>query len=139
MEAFCDRAAAEFLLPAEDLKAQWDGLKYEPEPFKTLARRFKVSPIVAGRRALDLHLIERKTFFAFYSAYIKDERRRTTSTGGGGDFYNNQNARVGEDFATKIIRAAKEGRISFRAAYDLTGLRDGTFQEYAARLGFDLP
>ena len=56
-----------------------------------------------------------------------------------GDFYSNQNARVGEVFATEVIRAAKDGRLSFRAAYDLTGLRDGTFQAYAARLGIDLP
>ena len=139
VEAFCDRAAAEFLLPAKDLKAQWDGLKSEPEPFKTLARRFKVSPIVAGRRALDLRLIERSAFFAFYRAFIREERRRRTSAGGGGDFYNNQNARVGESFAREVIRAAKDGRLSFRAAYDLTGLRDGTFQAYAARLGIDLP
>ena len=139
VEAFCDRAAAEFLLPAEDLKGQWDALRSEPEPFKSLARRFKVSPIVAGRRALDLRLIERNAFFAFYRAYIREERRRRTSAGGGGDFYNNQNARVGESFAKEVIRAAKDGRLSFRAAYDLTGLRDGTFQAYAARLGIDLP
>ena len=139
VENFCDRAAAEFLLPAEDLKAQWDGLKRQPEPFKTLAHRFKVSPIVAGRRALDLRLIERQAFFAFYNTYIREERRRSTSAGGGGDFYSNQNARVGEVFATEVIRAAKDGRLSFRAAYDLTGLRDGTFQAYAARLGIDLP
>ena len=139
VEDFCDRAAAEFLLPAEDLKAQWEGLKHEREPFKALAHRFKLSPIVAGRRALDLRLIDRRAFFAFYNAYAREERRQKTSAGGGGDFYNNQNARVGEAFATEVIRAAKDGRLSFRAAYDLTGLRGGTFQAYAARLGFDLP
>ena len=37
-----------------------------------------------------------------------------------------------------LEEAAKDGRLSFHAAYDLTGLRDGTFQAYAARLGFDL-
>ena len=57
----------------------------------------------------------------------------------GGDFYNNQNTRVGELFATRVLRAAMEGRIGFKEAYDLTGLRGGTFQEYARRLGADLP
>ena len=32
-----------------------------------------------------------------------------------------------------------EGRIGFKEAYDLTGLRGGTFQKYAKRLGVDLP
>ena len=38
-----------------------------------------------------------------------------------------------------IRNAALEGRLSFREAYDLTGLRGGAFQEYARRLGVDLP
>ena len=46
---------------------------------------------------------------------------------------------VGELFATQVLRAAMEGRIGFKEAYDLTGLRGGTFQEYARRLGADLP
>ncbi len=54
---------------------------------------------------------------------------------GGGDFYNNQNARVGKLFATSVIRAAKEGRIGFKQAYELTGLNGGAFQKYASRLG----
>ena len=57
----------------------------------------------------------------------------------GGDFYNNQNTRVGELFGTRVLRAAMEGRIGFKEAYDLTGLRGGTFQKYAKRLGVDLP
>jgi hypothetical protein len=54
-------------------------------------------------------------------------------------FYNNQNTRVGERFAVQVILAAKGGRVSFKEAYDLTGLRGGAFQEYASRLGVNLP
>ncbi len=82
--------------------------------------------------------MDRETFFAFYDEYTQRERRSTASTGGG-DFYNNQDARVGRVFATQVIRAAKDGRLSFREAYGLTGLRGGTFQKYAARLGLELP
>ena len=133
VETFCDRAAAEFLLPARELRARWIDVKREPEPFKSLARQFKVSPIVAGRRAMDLRLVDREWFFAFYRDYTGEERRKASGPGGG-DFYNSQNARVGQGFATDVIRAALDGRLSFREAYDLTGLRGGTFQEYAARL-----
>jgi len=138
IERFCDRAAAEFLLPTRELKAHWRRVKDDPQPFMTLARQFKVSPIVAGRRAMDLQLVDRETFFTFYHAYVVQERTRRKGTGGG-DFYNSQNVRVGEMFAKQVIRAAKEGRVTFKEAYDLTGLRGGAFQEYAHRLGFDLP
>ena len=138
VEAFYDRAAAEFLLPARELKASWSDVKREAQPFATLARRFKVSPIVAGRRAKDLRLVERQVFFDFYREYVSGERRQTAQTSGG-SFYNNQNTRVGQMFAIRVVRAAKEGRLSFRAAYSLTGLRGGAFQEYANRLGVGLP
>ena len=138
VEKFCDKAAAEFLLPSRELKAHWRDVKDKPQPFETLARQFKVSPIVAGRRAMDLRLVDREEFFTFYNEYIKQERKRKRRTGGG-DFYNNQNTRVGAQFAKQVIRAAKEGRVSFKEAYDLTGLQGGAFQEYARRLGFDLP
>jgi len=138
IESWCDRAAAEFLVPADELKACWRDVRHYEPPFEIIARRFKVSPIVAGRRAMDLRLVSRETFFNFYKKYISRERK-PRSGAGGGDFYNNQNTRVGERFALRVIRAAKEGRVSFKEAYDLTGLRGGAFQEYANRLGVNLP
>lgn len=87
---------------------------------------------------MDLGLVDRQTFFDFYETYTKRERKRAGQAGGG-NFYNNQNTRVGKGFATRVIGAALEGRLSFKEAYDLTGLRGGAFQEYARRLGMDLP
>ncbi len=107
-------------------------------PFEALARTFKVSPVVAARRALDLDLVARGTFFDFYERYVNREREGGAPPSGG-DFYNNQNTRVGELFATQVLRAAMEGRIGFKEAYDLTGLRGGALQKYARRLGVDLP
>lgn len=138
VEKFCDQAAAEFLVPERELKEFWRGVKGESEPFEQLARRFKVSPIVIGRRAMDLRLVDRQTFFDFYEKYTRRERQRAGQAGGG-NFYNNQNTRVGARFATSVIGAALEGRLSFNGAYDLIGLRGGAFQEYARRLGMDLP
>jgi len=138
IESWCDRAAAEFLVPARELNAYWRDARREEAPFEVIARRFKVSPIVAGRRSMDLRLVGRETFFAFYEEYIARERTQRSAPGGG-DFYNNQNTRVGERFAVQVILAAKSGRVSFKEAYDLTGLRGGAFQEYANRLGVNLP
>jgi hypothetical protein len=87
---------------------------------------------------MDLRLVNREAFFEFYEAYVQRERRQAKAVGGG-DFYNNQNTRVGKSFATSVIRAAMAGRLTFKEAYDLTGLRGGAFQKYARRLGMDLP
>jgi Zn-dependent peptidase ImmA (M78 family) len=104
-----------------------------------LARNFKVSPIVAARRLKDLRLIDNEEFFDFYRDYMRREADRTRSRTSGGNFYNNQNTRVGEYFASRVVHAAFEGRIGFKTAYDLTGLQGGVFQRYARTLGFDLP
>ena len=137
VERFCDQAAAEFLVPAREIQVCWREVSDARQPFQTLARLFKVSPIVVGRRAMDLRLVHREAFFAFYGEYTSREHLQKGRTGGG-DFYSSQNTRIGAMFATLVIRAAKEGRVSFREAYDLTGLRGGAFHEYARRLGFDV-
>ena len=139
VERFCDRAAAEFLVPAAEIRTAWRDVAEADAPFEKLARRFKVSPVVVGRRAMDLGMVERSAFFGFYDDYTQRERRQGLTATGGGDFYNNQNTRVGRLFASHVIRAAKEGRIGFKEAYDLTGLNGGTFQRYARKLGFALP
>lgn len=139
VERFCDRAAAEFLVPENEIRAAWPDTRREQAPFELLARRFKVSPIVIGRRAMDLRLVSRQDFFEFYEAYVRQERDQKQTSGGQGNFYNNQNSRVGRAFALEVIRAAQEGRIGFQQAYDLTGLNGGTFQDYARRLGIQLP
>ena len=139
VEDWCNRAAAEFLAPAQEVRARWAEVRRQTRPFVALARTFKVSPVVAARRALDLNLVERSTFFDFYEPYVNRERDESATKPSRGDFYNNQNTRIGELFATQVLRAAMEGRIGFKEVYDLTGLRGGTFQKYARRLGVNLP
>ena len=138
VEDWCNVAAGEFLAPERELRARWRQVRREASPFQDLAQAFKVSPVVAARRTLDLNLVDHNTFFDFYKRYVNREHKAGMKSSGG-DFYNNQNTRVGELFGTRVLRAAMEGRIGFKEAYDLTGLRGGTFQKYAKRLGVDLP
>ena len=95
-----------------------------------------------ARRALDLKYVSREAFFEFYRVYTEgeaaEERRKKAKNKPGGDFYNNQNTRVGERFATEIVRAAKEGRLLYSDAYKLTGLHGETFARYTRHLGFDV-
>lgn len=138
VEKFCDKAAAEFLVPAQELQGLWSKVKHKEPPFQAIAHQFKVSPIVAARRAWDLQLIGREFFFTFYNEYTKKELHKKKVKKGRGDFYNNQNSRVGMRFASEVVRAAKEGRIQYREAYSLTGLYGNTFKNYVQHLGFDM-
>lgn len=132
-ERFCNAAAAEFLIPEAELRKAWQEAGSRPERFQLLARRFKVSELVAARRALDLGLITREAFFSFYNEYSEDERRRSAAQSGG-NFYATQNSRIGRSFAEAVARAVREGRLLYRDAFDLTGLRGATFDRYIASL-----
>jgi Zn-dependent peptidase ImmA (M78 family) len=136
VEVWCNRAAAEMLVPQTALRARWPSVRSLPEPFQALARVFKVSPLVAARRALDLGLIDRDRFLTFYREQMTLHRTRRRD--GGGDFYTTQSARVGAYFAENVIRAALEGRLGFKEAYDLTGLRGEAFRELGSRLGISV-
>lgn len=136
MEQACNQVAAEFLVPQRELSQIWPSVREDSEPFQKIARRFKVSAIVAARRALDTNLINREAFLNFYRAYQSDERRKANLRSEGGDFYANQNLRVGQRFASTVIRAVKEGKLLYSEAYRLTGLHGRTFEHYAASLGF---
>ena len=137
VELACNRAAAEFLVPADQLRRIWPSMRGAPEPFNAAARRFKVSALVAARRALDLELVATNDFLTFYREYQRDERRATARRPEGGDFYANQNFRVGRRFASTVVRAAREGRLLYSEAYNLTGLYGDTFERYAASLEED--
>jgi Zn-dependent peptidase ImmA (M78 family) len=137
-EQACNRLAAEFLVPERELRQLWSSARRDPEPFQTVARQFKVSVLVVARRALDMGLVTRAKFFDFYQAYLEDERRKAAapSEGGRGNFYESQNLRLGRRFAEAVVRAAKEGMLLYREAYQLTGLYGKAFERYAEALGF---
>lgn len=133
-ERFCNRVAAEFLIPGYKLTERWDEANSTDKPFHTIARWFKVSPIVAARRALDLRFITKPQFFKFYEQdraewLVQKEKDRKKSSGG--DFYATQNVRLGRAFSVAIVRAALEGRILYEDAYHLTGMKGDTFHRYA--------
>ncbi len=133
-ELFCDQAAAEFLVPEDDLRAYWPSANRLAEPFQAVARHFKVSSIVAARRALDLEMTDRGTFSRFYNAY-KAQSGVSPQASGGGDFWNTQRWRIGPRFAATVIRAVDAGRLSYTEAYSLTDLRGGNFEKLSERMG----
>lgn len=134
-EKFCNQVAAEFLIPGREFPAAWEEAELSVAPFEQIARQFKVSPIVAARRALDLRYIDRDAFLAFYRDYVRAERKKKDSKKGGGNFILTQHVRVGERFGRAVITAAREGRLLYRDAFQLVGIGGATFDKFAKDLG----
>jgi Zn-dependent peptidase ImmA (M78 family) len=129
-EQMCNRIAAEFLVPAEELQAFWPSISRESNRFQAGAHRFKVSEIVVARRLLDLELISKNEFLVFYRNYMDQEHRVAVKGGGGGNFYATQNLRVGRRFTEAVVRAAREEKLLYNEAFRLTGLYGKTFDRY---------
>ncbi len=128
-EQFCSRTAAEFLVPERELRAFWATIEKETDHYQAIARRFKVSSLVAARRTLDLDLIDEDAFSSFYREYRDQEwHEKQNSKQGGGDFWKVQKWRVGPRLGSAVARAVRENRLPYREAYNLTGLRRDTFE-----------
>jgi Zn-dependent peptidase ImmA (M78 family) len=131
-ELTCDKIAAEVLVPAERLRLAWAELRTSKDRFGKIARLFKVSSLVAARRARDLELIGKNEFLDFYNKYM--QREITKHRSDGGDFYKTQFLRIGRRFGEAIVQATREGRLRYHEAYRLTGLNGKTFDQFAAKL-----
>lgn len=137
-EKLCNKIAAEFLIPENELIELWNSLSEQDKKidgqdakYDIIAKKFKVSQIVAARRVLDLSLISKKQFLKFY----KERPSKTSkSKSSGGNFYLNQNARLGRNFAEAIYYATKAGDLLYRDAYRLTNLYGNTFDKYFSSL-----
>ncbi len=129
-EIFCDRVAAEFLVPSELFKTQWT----KNHDFIKLSRFFKVSPIVIARRALDLGYISKPDFFDFYNEYVANDYHKKKNATNGGDFYATTRKRISPTFAAHVNNGVKSGQLLYKDAYRLTGMRGDTFNEFFKRV-----
>ncbi|GAA0734237.1 ImmA/IrrE family metallo-endopeptidase [Aquimarina litoralis] len=126
IEKFCDKVAAEFLVPEIFLKEKWNST----QNIKYLSRVFKVSPIVIARRALDLGLMSRTSFFQFYNDYISEFQNKKDNQSSGGNFYATAKKRISLRFASYVNSAVKENNLLYRDAYRLTSLKGNTYEKF---------
>ncbi len=137
VERWCNRVAAEFLLPLADLgDVDVDEARLTGE-LERLARKFKVSTLVALRRVFDAG---RLTEPEYRIAYARERDRvlelMEGRAGGGGDFYKTQPVRVSKRFARALIESTLEGQTLHRDAFQMLGFKKhATFEELAHRLG----
>ncbi len=132
-EKYCNAIAAEVLVPTAELLQLWPNASRTSNPAKAIARNFKVSPLVANRRLLDVGLLGSSDYRNFLRALEDDEERKAAinkAKGGGGDFYRTADVRIGRRFGRAVAQATREGTLLTRDAYRLTGLSGKTFDRF---------
>lgn len=136
-ERWCNAVAAEFLVPAKEIQAEFDSQADLDKEIKRLAKSFKVSTLVILRRLGDTRLISTKLFRDSYgreNARVLALVKRKKS--GGGDFYRTQRRRVSSVFAHALLASAMEGTTLYREALQLMSMsKVGTLEEMASRMG----
>ena len=137
VERWCNRVAAELLVPLAVVRAEYEPRKPLGEEINRLARRFKVSTLVVLRRIHDVGGLTQDQFWRAYREEL--ERLRAMPSGSGGDFYLTLSARAGKRFARALVVSTLEGRSSFTEAFRLLGFKKmATFREVAHSLGIGI-
>ena len=134
IERWCNRVAAELLVPTELLAMEFNPHADSIGEAERLARRFKVSTLVVLRRIHDVGGMERE---AFRKAYREEVAHlQALQAGGGGNAIRNVGARVSRRLARSLIISTLEGRTSYTEAFRLLGVRKlSSFESVAVSLG----
>ena len=137
MESWCNKVAAELLVPMAVFRTELVPNEPLPETLTRLARRFKVSSLVVLRRLLDAGKLSRTAFFQAYQDEVARIRGLKSGASGGGNFYLTTAARVGKRFARALVESTLEGRTLYRDAFRMLGIsKTGTFNEFGRSLNF---
>jgi Zn-dependent peptidase ImmA (M78 family) len=124
--------AAELLMPLDETRRAINHDTSIEGEIRRLARKFKVSTLVALRRLFDANQIDEQTLWQLYHSEV--ERLQTIErASGGGDFYRTLGARTGKRFARALVASALEGQTLFQDAFRLLGLRKSEAFYTAAR------
>src|SRR5208283_1028721 len=119
VERWCNRVAAELLVPLATLRAEYNDAAGLKDESSRLARYFKVSTLVILCRIHDAGKITREEFGKAYEEEL--EYLRTIPKGTGGNFYLTQAARVSKRFAAALVASTLEGQTLYRDAFRMLG------------------
>jgi len=116
-EQFCDKVAAEFLVPKDYMVIEWNNFTTESTKtrIEQVARKYNVSRIVVARRMFDLDYIDSDYYWEYYEEsrteweQIKDKVRSKKEHP---SYAIRTRTRLGEKLINTVVLASREGRIS---------------------------
>lgn len=136
-EIWCNKVAAEYLVPLDELRMEYDEAEPLEEALRRLGRIFKVSSLVVLRRLLDAGKLDRDRFNEAWGIAMAGFKQRSSS--GGGNFYNTTMTRVSPRFARALMESTLEGQTLYRDAFRMLGVsKTETFHTLARKVGVQL-
>ncbi|HEY6349989.1 MAG TPA: ImmA/IrrE family metallo-endopeptidase [Candidatus Angelobacter sp.] len=139
IEHQCNAIAAEVLVPKAEFP--WDADSSTEANVQHVAVEYRVSRIVALRRANDLRKIGKDEFTRFakaeYARSKKADKKDLEREEEGGENFWNWNLflmKNGHAFTKEVATAARAGRIPFVRAAHLLGVRASTVESYLSKL-----
>jgi Zn-dependent peptidase ImmA (M78 family) len=136
IERWCNAVAAEFLIPLTMLQQDYQAGIPVADEIERLARRFKISTLVALRRLFDAGFIDEPTLWQNYREELARIRSLDRGGSSGGDFYRTLGARTGKRFARAVLSSTLEGQTLFKDAFRMLAVhKTSTFYEAVRELG----
>jgi Zn-dependent peptidase ImmA (M78 family) len=135
-EVWCNRVAAELLVPLDDLRSHLNRAEPLPEALTRLKRRFKVSSLVVLLRLFDAGVVSRGDLEAAWESEKSRLRRLAQEKTAGGDFYLTTLVRLSRRFTRALVESTLEGHTLYRDAYRMLGVtRAETFKSLGHEVG----
>lgn len=135
IERFCNRIAAEILVPGQDFAVQVAGLPRNIEAltsdgFAALAERYRVSREVVLRRFRDADRVSQ----AFYEERKREwDSQRTEKEGSGGNFYLTKGAYLSERLMSEVFARYGRRQITIDEAAEFIGVKPKQVDELESR------
>ncbi len=125
VERFCNKVAAELLVPLMELRTIWAKNAEFADRITLTARQFGVSSLVILRRLHDAALLNEGDFQRLYNdEIVQFSQKSSDRKEGGGDFYRTLSTRLGKRFASALVESTLEGGTPYREAFQLLGVRN---------------
>ncbi len=139
IETFCNKFAAEFLMPSDDMESQTNYVEYDDNTVEKLATRYKVS-----RPVILLKLVEKgiinfedyqhkvKEWTALYDLHKK--KKSDEDSPGGGSYYNTQATYLGYKYMTLAFKNYNQGLCSIEELADYLNVKVKHIPQFEDRL-----
>lgn len=141
VEVFCNKVAAELLVPEQEFKNIWRSHLDLDANIQALSKHFRVSNLVILRRALDSAFISNETYSARHVVMVnfwkeakardKDALKENDSASGP-PMKNRVSYNYGRLFSNTVLQAVKRGALMYRDAAQVLNLKIGTLDKLLA-------
>lgn len=129
IEIFCNKVAAEFLMPTKQFKIEWNKNPIEDNQINiisNMAIKFMVSEFAIGIKAFQLGLVSQNTLDEIRKLSMMRHSANKNANKKGGNFYATLPVRNSKKFVNTIINQAMSQKILLRDAASLLNTKPNT-------------